>query len=63
MREHGYVVRKEYVTLGAMGVGVPVWSCHGTVIAALTVAVAAKDAQSMTYVPAFAVAARGSHGP
>ena len=59
VREHGHVVCKEYVTLGAMGVGVPVWSSHGTVIAALTVGVAVKDARPMMYAPALAVATQG----
>jgi DNA-binding IclR family transcriptional regulator len=59
VRERGHVVCKEYVTLGAMGVGVPVWSSHGEVIAALTVAIAVKDAQPMMHVPALTVASRG----
>jgi hypothetical protein len=47
------------VTIGAMGVGVPVWSSHGEVIAALTVAVTVKDAEPMMHVPAPTVASRG----
>jgi mannitol/fructose-specific phosphotransferase system IIA component len=60
VREH--VVEVEVVAL-AMGVGVPVWSPHDEVIAALAVAVSVKDAQSLMRVPALTVALRGSPGP
>ncbi|MCE7004283.1 hypothetical protein LWC34_15775 [Kibdelosporangium philippinense] len=59
VREHGYVVCKGYVSPHAMGVGVPVWSAQGKVVAALTVAVPIHDCNPMTLVPALTVASRG----
>ena len=59
VREHGYVICKGYITAHAMGIGVPVRSPRGEIIAALTVAVPLKGGRPMTHVPALTVASRG----
>jgi DNA-binding IclR family transcriptional regulator len=59
VREHGYVVCRGYISPLAMGVGVPVWSAHGRVVAALSVAIPISEGYPMAYLSALMVASRG----
>jgi DNA-binding IclR family transcriptional regulator len=58
VRDHGYVICDGYIALDKVGVGVPVRSTAGEVIAALSVVLLRGEAQPMAHVPALAVAAR-----
>jgi hypothetical protein len=49
VREHGHVLCDGYVSLETMGVGVPVRSADGEVIAALSIVVPRTDAQLMAH--------------
>ena len=59
VREHGHIICKGYVSPHAMGVGVPIWSPQGDVLAALTVSLPIEDAQPMMHIPALTIASRG----
>jgi DNA-binding IclR family transcriptional regulator len=59
IREHGYVLCDGYVSLETMGVGVPVCSADGEVIAALSIVVPRTGAQPMAHTHALMVSARG----
>jgi DNA-binding IclR family transcriptional regulator len=58
VRDQGYVVCDGYLSLQTVGVGVPVRSATGEVIAALSVVLARGEAQPMMHVPAVMMAAR-----
>jgi DNA-binding IclR family transcriptional regulator len=59
IRDHGYVICDGYVSLETLGVGVPVRSPEGDVIAALSIIVPRSGAQPMTHVHALTAATRG----
>jgi DNA-binding IclR family transcriptional regulator len=59
VRDHGHVVCDGYVSLETLGVGVPVRSPEGDVIAALSIVLPRRGAQPMTHVHALTVSSRG----
>ena len=59
IRTRGYVVCDGYITPDALGVGTPVYSPSGDVIAALSVVVPRDGAQPMTHVRALRLSSRG----
>ncbi|WP_433289339.1 IclR family transcriptional regulator [Pseudonocardia sp. CA-142604] len=58
VRDQGYVVCDGYLSLETVGIGVPVRSATGEVIAALSVVLLRREARPMMHVPAVMTAAR-----
>jgi hypothetical protein len=59
IRDHGYVICEGYVSPETMGIGMPVRSPDGEVIAALSIVLPRNGARPMSYIPAVMIASRG----